>query len=148
MGVALLSAAASTVAGQQSPAVADRPTVQLRAWGVPDIIAASPAAQMQLGVLSAFRAQYPWIEPVSSTGLQIQGSSRAQDMAPLMQIAGGIAPDVLHVDFRRSHTYFHKKLLYPAVTYASLVVAAIPTMLIFLFCQKLMMRGIIVPSDT
>ena len=36
---------------------------------------------------------------------------------------------------------------HPSVTYASLVVAAIPTMLIFLFCQKLMMRGIIVPSE-
>lgn len=37
---------------------------------------------------------------------------------------------------------------HPAVTYASLVIAAVPTMLIFLFCQELIMRGIIVPSET
>ena len=36
---------------------------------------------------------------------------------------------------------------HPSVVYASLVVAAIPTMLIFLFAQNLIMRGIVVPSE-
>jgi multiple sugar transport system permease protein len=35
----------------------------------------------------------------------------------------------------------------PAEVYASLVIAAIPTMLIFLFCQNLIMRGIVVPTE-
>jgi multiple sugar transport system permease protein len=34
-----------------------------------------------------------------------------------------------------------------AVMYASLIIAAIPTFLIFLFCQKIIMRGIVVPSE-
>lgn len=34
-----------------------------------------------------------------------------------------------------------------AVMYASLIIAAIPTFLIFLFCQNLIMRGIVVPSE-
>ena len=34
-----------------------------------------------------------------------------------------------------------------AVMYASLIVAAIPTFLIFLFCQNLIMRGIVIPSE-
>ena len=34
-----------------------------------------------------------------------------------------------------------------AVMYASLVIAAIPTFLVFLFCQNLIMRGIAVPSE-
>lgn len=34
-----------------------------------------------------------------------------------------------------------------AVVYASLVIAAIPTFLIFLFCQNIIMRGIVVPSE-
>lgn len=34
-----------------------------------------------------------------------------------------------------------------AVSYASLVIAAIPTFLIFLFCQNIIMRGIVVPSE-
>lgn len=34
-----------------------------------------------------------------------------------------------------------------AVMYASLILAAIPTFLIFLFCQNIIMRGIVVPSE-
>ncbi len=34
-----------------------------------------------------------------------------------------------------------------AVMYASLLIAAIPTFIIFLFCQNIIMRGIVVPSE-
>jgi len=34
-----------------------------------------------------------------------------------------------------------------AVMYASLIIAGIPTLLIFLFCQNIIMRGIVVPSE-
>ena len=33
------------------------------------------------------------------------------------------------------------------VIYASLVVAAVPTLLVFILCQNLIMRGIVVPSE-
>jgi multiple sugar transport system permease protein len=36
---------------------------------------------------------------------------------------------------------------HPSVVYASLVIAAIPTLAIFLLCQNLIMRGIVVPVD-
>lgn len=36
---------------------------------------------------------------------------------------------------------------HPTVVYASLIIAAIPTFLIFLFCQNLIMRGIVVPTE-
>jgi multiple sugar transport system permease protein len=36
---------------------------------------------------------------------------------------------------------------HPSVVYASLVVAALPTLLIFILCQNLIMRGIVVPVD-
>ena len=36
---------------------------------------------------------------------------------------------------------------HPSVVYASLVIAAVPTMVIFLLCQNLIMRGIVVPTD-
>src|SRR5690606_18294868 len=36
---------------------------------------------------------------------------------------------------------------HPAVMYASLVIAAIPTFLVFTFCQNLIMRGIVVPVE-
>ncbi len=35
----------------------------------------------------------------------------------------------------------------PEVSYAALLIAAIPTMLIFIFCQRLIIRGIVVPVD-
>jgi ABC-type glycerol-3-phosphate transport system permease component len=31
--------------------------------------------------------------------------------------------------------------------YASLIITAIPTLLVFIFCQKIILRGIVVPSD-
>jgi ABC-type glycerol-3-phosphate transport system permease component len=36
---------------------------------------------------------------------------------------------------------------HPSVIYASLVVAAIPTLVIFLLCQNVIMRGIVVPTE-
>lgn len=36
---------------------------------------------------------------------------------------------------------------HPSVVYASLVIAAIPTFAMFVFCQKIIMRGIVVPSE-
>jgi multiple sugar transport system permease protein len=35
----------------------------------------------------------------------------------------------------------------PGVVYASLLIAAIPTLLVFVFCQKIIMRGIVVPVE-
>ena len=35
----------------------------------------------------------------------------------------------------------------PGVIYASLVVAAVPTLLIFVFCQRIILRGIVVPVE-
>jgi len=36
---------------------------------------------------------------------------------------------------------------YPSVWMASLVIAALPTLLVFIFCQKIILRGIIVPTE-
>jgi multiple sugar transport system permease protein len=33
------------------------------------------------------------------------------------------------------------------VVYASLVLAAIPTFLVFVFCQNIILRGIVVPTE-
>jgi ABC-type glycerol-3-phosphate transport system permease component len=35
----------------------------------------------------------------------------------------------------------------PAVVYASLIIAAVPTFLVFLCCQNVIMRGIVVPVE-
>jgi multiple sugar transport system permease protein len=33
------------------------------------------------------------------------------------------------------------------IVYAALIVAAIPTLLVFVFCQNIIMRGIVVPVE-
>ena len=35
----------------------------------------------------------------------------------------------------------------PAVGFAALVIAAIPTLLVFIFCQNIIIKGIVVPSE-
>jgi ABC-type glycerol-3-phosphate transport system permease component len=35
----------------------------------------------------------------------------------------------------------------PGVVYASLLIAAIPTLIIFIFCQNIILRGIVVPVE-
>ena len=43
--------------------------------------------------------------------------------------------------------YQLQSLVHPAVVFAALVIAAVPTLLVFIFCQNLIMRGIVVPTE-
>ncbi|HWL50988.1 MAG TPA: carbohydrate ABC transporter permease [Chthoniobacteraceae bacterium] len=45
------------------------------------------------------------------------------------------------------HIYQLRLSVDPPVVYASLIVTAIPTLLMFTFCQNLILRGIVVPSE-
>jgi len=38
-------------------------------------------------------------------------------------------------------------IFHQSVVYASLVIAAVPTFLVFVFCQGIIMKGIVVPVD-
>lgn len=98
----------------------DQPVIRLRAYGVPDDFAVGAAAEALRQIMSTFRQRYPWIEPVSTTGLTLPGG-RTMDMVPFMQIAGDIAPDVMYVNFRQSDTYISMKLLYPLDQYVERV---------------------------
>ena len=66
-------------------------------------------------MLQAFQRKFPRIKPVPIHGLNIP--QREMDTAPLMQIAGDIAPDTLYVNFRQSDTYIRSKFLYPLDKY-------------------------------
>ena len=91
--------------------------ITIRAWGVPTGYKLVIRTQAEYNILQAFLQQYPNIHPVSSTGLELPGGTRTADFVPFMQIAGGIAPDVLQVSFRHSQTYVQNKLLYPLDKY-------------------------------
>jgi multiple sugar transport system permease protein len=106
----------SSIARAADDAAAHPHTIRLRAWRVPNDFDIGPIAQAERQMIDTFRQRYPWIDPVNTTGLRLPGD-RTMDMVPFMQIAGDIAPDVMYVTFRHSHTYIQKNLLYPLDEY-------------------------------
>lgn len=105
-------AAAATTAGPSE----SHELIRLRTALLPITGDNNPVAQAERQVIALFRAKFPWIEPVATTGLQLPGG-QAMDMVPFMQIAGDIAPDLMYVNFRQSETYISMKLLYPLDQY-------------------------------
>lgn len=116
LGVWIICAALpAMVAGDDGP-TREHEHIRLRSALLPNPGLTDPASQADRQVIALFRDKYPWIEPVSTTGLQLPGG-QTMDMIPFMQIAGDIAPDVMYVNFRQSQTYISMKLLYPLDQY-------------------------------
>ncbi len=66
----------------------------------------------QLAVYHAFCRKYPSIKPEGNPlGLQFEGA--AGEAPLLMSIAGGTAPNVIHVNGRQSGSYIERKFLLP-----------------------------------
>jgi multiple sugar transport system permease protein len=99
-------------------AAEDDETIILRAaWGIPDTAGLNVDNISRLRIIESFMDKYPNIKPVSSTGLNLQTQRRNMDVVPMMQIAGDIAPHILYVNFRQSHTYISSRFLYPLDQY-------------------------------
>ena len=101
------------VGAERSPA--DQPQITLRAHGVMNYEGYSLYLKGVRKIHKDFQRHYPHIRLVPATGLTIPGGSG--DITPLIQIAGDIPPEVMHVDFRRSDTYVRNKFLYPLDKY-------------------------------
>src|SRR2546423_1265954 len=95
----------------------------LRSALIPGTVDYGPVVEGERRIVEAFRAHHPDILPVTTAGLAINRSS-GSDILPLMQIAGDIAPDVMYINFRQSHTYITDKLLYPLDHYVERVARA------------------------
>jgi ABC-type sugar transport system permease subunit/ABC-type glycerol-3-phosphate transport system substrate-binding protein len=111
----LLLTILAPLAAADTGTVNDQDTIDLRAWRSPAYYGSGPVAEAEREIIHAFRELYPTVNPVSTEGLVIPGKTR--DIVPFMQIAGGIAPDVLYVAFRQSQTYIGMGLLYPLDNY-------------------------------
>ena len=61
--------------------------------------------------MQEFRKRHPEIILQPASGLKIEGLG--SEIGPLMMIAGGIAPDVLNVNFRKVDSYVRQGFLYP-----------------------------------
>jgi len=85
--------------------------VVLKVFELPDPRATDAYSKANLAVVQAFRSKYPHIELRAFSGIKIEGMDL--DSGPLMAIAGGVAPDILYVNFRQSDTYIQNNFLYP-----------------------------------
>mgnify|MGYP001312147460 FL=1 len=85
--------------------------VQVRVAGLGIGANMSPGGIAETRVIAEFKRRYPHIELVPATGLRIEGVG--DEVLPLMMIAAGISPDVLHVNFRRIDSYVRQGFLYP-----------------------------------
>jgi len=107
--------AGSGVAWGSSSSTNHKDKVVLRlwggSWGLPRKDDPAPWARSTRAVFEEFKRLHPEIEIVSSTGLTIQG--RSTESSFLLAMAGGTAPDVFYVNFRKLHTYLEQNFLYP-----------------------------------
>lgn len=85
--------------------------VILKVFELPDPRHTDANSKANMAVVQAFREKYPHIELRAFSGIRIEGME--MDSGPLLAIAGGVAPDVIYVNFRQSDTYIQNNLLYP-----------------------------------
>jgi multiple sugar transport system permease protein len=89
--------------------------IVLRVFELPDPKKTDAYTKANLEVVKAFLKKYPNIELQPFTGIKIEEMDL--DVGPLMAIAGGVAPDILYVNFRQSDTYIRNNFLYPLDEY-------------------------------
>ena len=75
-----------------------------------DTTAGTVQAKVNARIVGTFQERHPEYEIVPATGITVPGQT--MDIAPLMQIAGNIPPDLLYVNMRKSETYISQGLLY------------------------------------
>lgn len=110
--IALLLTAVLSAATADQP-LEDHVTLRLWGgqWGLPAKDETAPWMRATRAVFEEFQKEHPEIEIISSTGLNIQGP--ASESSFLLAMAGGTAPDVFYVNFRKLHTYISQNFLQP-----------------------------------
>ena len=78
--------------------------------------AVTPDQKAILAIADEFRARHPNVELLPFEGLDVEGVG-TMDSGPLMAMAGGVAPEVLYVNFRQSETYISQSFLHPLDEY-------------------------------
>jgi len=117
LGLTLLHDCASASRG--TPVRKSNDQVELRLWGgdwgIPPKDATDPWRRANRAVFERFQETHPHIKIISASGLQVQG--RAAESGLLMAMAGGTAPDVFYVNFRKLHNFINQGFLYPLNEY-------------------------------
>lgn len=80
--------------------------------------AVTPDQKAVLAIADAYQAKHPNVELKAFEGLDVAGVG-TMDSGPLMAMAGGVAPEVMYVNFRQSETYISQSFLYPLDEYVA-----------------------------
>ena len=107
-----LGAADNVVSG-----VDENGVVHVRVWNLPTNPGTQANHVANWRVLKAFERENPTIKLHPATGISLPGLGIVMDVGPLMAISGGIAPDILYVNFRKSASYIDDEFLYPLDEY-------------------------------
>lgn len=107
----------------------------IRVQGLPSETATDPAAVAEQKVLTRFQEKFPGIQVQGAEGLRVQNMNT--EATTMMMIAGGIAPDVIRMQFRSSDTYIQQGIVAPldsfvaqALSEGDDIVAGIPPQLL------------------
>jgi len=82
---------------------------------LPDPANMGITAQAERAVLVEFKKRHPGIDVVRIGGIRM--TDVAMEVGPLMAIAGGISPDIIYVNFRKSNSYIMQGFLHPLDEY-------------------------------
>jgi len=89
--------------------------ITLRVWSLPTKDARSVPEKARWAIVQRFMELHPNIRLEGFKGLEVPGMG--MESGPLLAMAGGVAPDVLYVNFRMSDSYIKQKFLYPLDEY-------------------------------
>src|SRR5207248_1731768 len=92
------------------PSGAD-PKVTIQIWQLPTRDVHSVEQQADLAILKQFLTDHPGIDVRGFQGVTAPGIGG--DARDLLAMAGGVAPDVMYVNFRQSDSYISQGFLYP-----------------------------------
>lgn len=111
----ILSFIFALTAAVANPVTHGKDTVVLRMWGgsagIPRKDDPTPFGRSTRAVFEAFKKEHPEIELIAASGLTIQGP--ASESSFLLAMAGGTAPDVFYVNFRKLHTFLGQGFMEP-----------------------------------
>ncbi len=89
--------------------------IVLRVWALPLREDRSIPEKANWAIVQRFMELHPNIKLEGFRGISAPGLT--QEVGPLLAMAGGVAPDVLYVNFRISDSYIQQKFLYPLDEY-------------------------------
>jgi multiple sugar transport system permease protein len=100
-----------------APSLCQAEPITIRVANLPLKEGRDIGSRAQWAIVERFMELHPDIKVEGFKGMAAPGLE--QDVGPLMAMAGGVAPDVLYVNFRISDSYIQQRFLYPLDEYVA-----------------------------